>query len=104
MKMGQSVILDCVASTESIRNTWKEIARQFDAKWRVIECICSDEELHKERLRERKRNIPGWYELEWADVERIKSYFAPWNEPRLILDSIYSCEANIAKALDYSLK
>jgi predicted kinase len=100
-QMGQSVILDCVASTESIRETWKELALRFDAKWLVVECVCSDEGLHRERLKERRRGIPGWYELEWADVERVKSYFVPWNEPRLVLDSLNPYESNLTKALEF---
>lgn len=101
LQIRQSVILDCVASTESIRKKWKDLARQFNAEWLVVECICSDEALLRERLADRKREIPGWYEIEWEDVERIKSYFAPWNEPRLILDAVEVFEENLARALEY---
>jgi predicted kinase len=101
LKLQQSVILDCVASTETIRATWKELAERFDANWLVIECICSDENLHRERLTERERGIPGWYELEWKDIENVKSYFIPWCEPRLILDAVNSYETNFSKALAY---
>jgi predicted kinase len=100
-KMGQSVILDCVASTESIRTTWRNLAAQYEADWLVVECICSDVHLHEARLLERKRGIPGWYELEWADVERIRSYYAPWNELRLILDAVNKFEMNFSAAIKY---
>lgn len=97
----QSVILDCVASTGSIRTIWKDLADRSGANWLVVECICSDEKLHRGRLKERKRGIPGWYELEWADIEKIKSYFVPWNEPRLVLDAVDSYESNLSKTLVY---
>jgi hypothetical protein len=54
----------------------------------VIECICSDEEVHRQRLRVRQREIPGLPELEWSEVERVKSYYAPWTEERLIVDTV----------------
>ena len=59
LMLGQSVILDSVAATETIRNTWHQLAEQYNATWRVIECICSDESLHRSRLNGRQRHIPG---------------------------------------------
>jgi len=75
--LDQSVILDSVASTESIRNTWRDLGKKYNADWRVIECICSDIAVHCERLEKRQRNIPGWHELGWTDVEFVQSYYAP---------------------------
>ena len=104
MELGQSVILDSVASTESIRNQWRDLALQFTARWRVIECICSDESVHIARLALRQRGIPGWHELAWSDVEKVKAYYAPWQEERLILDMVNPLQANIQAALLYLLQ
>jgi hypothetical protein len=52
-------------------------------------------------LEKRQRGIPGWHELQWSDVEFVRSYYAPWNEERLILDSINSVDQNILNALNY---
>ena len=41
--------------------------------------------LHRSRLKERKRNIPGWHELEWSEVERVKQYYSPWEGECLVL-------------------
>ena len=99
--LGQSVILDSVAGTETIRSTWRQLSRQYDADWRVVECICSDEALHRSRLKIRKRNIPGWHELEWSDVEKVKQYYPPWNDERLKLDMINPYTENFFKAKAY---
>ena len=101
LRLEQSVILDSVASTISIRNIWPDLAQRYKADWRVIECICSDSAVHRERLEKRQRGIPGWHELTWADVEYVRSYFTPWDENRLILDSMRSMEKNILEALEY---
>src|SRR5512143_276480 len=58
LQLGQSVILDSVASTLSIRAEWRAMARVYQARWRVIECICSDEAAHRDRLNVRQRGIP----------------------------------------------
>src|SRR5574339_521908 len=46
LQLGQSVILDSVASTLSIRAEWRALAQNHRAEWRVIECVCSDEAAH----------------------------------------------------------
>ena len=101
LMLGQSVILDSVASTETIRNTWRQLAKQFNSEWHVIECLCSDEFLHRSRLKIRRRNIPGWHELTWSDVESVKQRYAPWEEERLTLDMVYPFEENYAKTRVY---
>src|SRR6476661_2717669 len=99
--LGQSVILDSVASTLSIRGIWRELAEHYDADYRVIECICSDELLHRSRLEERQRNIPGWHELEWSEVARVKQYYSPWEGARLIVDMVHPFNENFLKAQTY---
>ena len=101
LQLGQSVILDSVASTQSIRAQWRALAEYYGAIWRVVECICSDEAAHRSRLERRTRGIPGWHELDWRDVQKVAAYYAPWQEQRLILDAVTSVTENIAEALRY---
>jgi predicted kinase len=101
LMLGQSVILDSVASTETIRDAWRQISKQYGADWRVIECVCSDQAMHRARLVGRKRNIPGWHELTWSDVEKVKQYYAVWEEEHLILDMVNPFEENLLKASAY---
>lgn len=101
LMLGQSVILDSVAASHSIRNRWRQLAANYHADWRVIECICSDETLHRSRLKERKRRIPSWHELEWSEVERVKQYYSSWEGKRLALDMTYPFTDNLLKARNY---
>jgi predicted kinase len=101
LQLDQSVILDSVASTTSIREGWRSLAWEFGARWRVIECICSDESIHRARLASRQRGIPGWHELDWSEVERVKSYYAPWDEDHLTVDSVQPFEINLKAVLRY---
>jgi predicted kinase len=99
--LGQSVILDSVAASQSIRRSWRQLSDKHGADWRVIECICSEEAQHRSRLKDRKRNIPGWHELEWSEVERVKRYYLPWAEERLVLDMTNSFAENFSKVKTY---
>ncbi|HEX9331058.1 MAG TPA: AAA family ATPase [Anaerolineales bacterium] len=103
LMLKQSVILDSVAASQTIRSEWRQLAQQYkySADYRVIECICSDEALHRLRLEDRKRNISGWHELEWAEVERVKQYYFPWEGERLVLDMINPFDENLLKARIY---
>ena len=101
LMLGQSVILDSVAASRTIRTTWRQLSDQYGADWRVIECIWSDETVHRLRLKERKRNIPGWHELEWSEVERVLRYYLPWEEQRLVLDMTNPFPENFLKAKTY---
>ena len=101
LMLGQSVILDSVASTQSIRSTWKHLSQQYHTQWLVIHCICSDESFQRARLSQRERSIPGWHELKWADVEKVREYFSPWEEERLVLDMMNPYQENLAMALAY---
>ena len=101
LRLGQSVILDSVASTQTIRAQWQDLAARHGAAWRVIECICTDERAHRSRLNGRVRGIPDWHELTWADVESVAAYYAPWHEPRLVLDAAQPLSDNAAAVLRY---
>jgi len=99
--LGQSVILDSVAATKTIRSEWGRLAKRYQAERRVIECVCSDEAIHQARLKIRKRRIPGWHELEWSEVERVKQHYVPWRQVHLTLDMANPFEENLAKVIDY---
>lgn len=107
LAVGQPVILDSVATTETIRLAWRRVAAQHAARLRVIECVCSDERVHRSRLEQRRRDIPGWYELTWDDVEDARARYEPWSRERgskghLVLDAVNPLAANVAAALAFT--
>ncbi|MEM7113898.1 MAG: AAA family ATPase [Chloroflexota bacterium] len=101
LRLGQSAILDSVASITAVRQKWRTLVQTHDADWCVIESVCSDIPLHQARLANRQRHIPDWAELSWEEVERVRGYFVPWDEERLILDAKRPLAENIASALHY---
>jgi len=101
LMLGKSAILDSVAGTQTIRRTWRELAEQYGTSYLVIECVCLDEVLHRSRLQGRERHIPGWHELSWSEVERVKLNYEAWEGDRLILDMTNSLEENLLQAKAY---
>jgi predicted kinase len=87
LRRGSSCVLDLVAREEP-RLEWQNVAARYDARFGVVECICSDVEVHRARVEGRQRGIPGWYELGWDDVMRVREGYVPLAEPKLVLDAI----------------
>ena len=97
LRLGNAVVIDSVATNERIRSVWRELAAVHGARFLPIECICSDDRVHRSRVEGRDRHIPGWPELTWADVEEVRSRYEPWSDgTRLVLDAVRPLEENLA--------
>ena len=65
----------------------------------MIECVCEDERLHRERVENRKHDIPGWYELTWDQANGSRVRYSPLSfERKLVLSAQAPIEENLAKA------
>ena len=63
--------------------------------------MCTDVDVHRRRLDGRVRGIPGWYEVDWADVERARGRAEPWLDEHLVLDAVAPFADNLATAQAY---
>jgi predicted kinase len=97
---GSGAVLDTVARKEESRATWRALAAAHGVPFVLIECVCSDEDLHRRRLDGRVRGIPGWYEVSWEDVAEAKRRWVPWTDDRLVLDAVDPADDNLRRALD----
>ncbi|WP_044617846.1 AAA family ATPase [Gynuella sunshinyii] len=93
-----SVIVDFIADKNRVNELWPEL---LGKEMVVIECVCSDKTEHKRRIESRRRNIKGWYELSWADVEEITSKYTPLTPNRLIVDTVRNESSILEKILNY---
>lgn len=101
LALGLTVITDSVSSLEVARNMWRQAAASTGSDLAVIEVICSDEDLHHQRLTSRQRDIAGFPEPSWADVQHRRAEWEPWGDDHLVVDTVRSLEENVADALDY---
>ncbi|THV40160.1 AAA family ATPase [Glycomyces buryatensis] len=104
--VARQLLLDQSAITDSViddgtAERWGRLAAEHDAELRVIECVCSDVELHRTRVEGRKRNIPNWHEIDWEHVERMRAEFPPLTVDRLTVDAVESIEVNLGKIHDH---
>lgn len=101
LTLGLTVITDAVSSLEVARSGWRRAATRAGCDLAVIEVICSDDELHRQRLASRRRDITGFPEPSWADVENRRAEWEAWGDDHLVLDTVRALEKNVAEAVDY---
>jgi hypothetical protein len=98
--LDQSAITDCILDDATVQK-WAGIAGEHGASLRVIECVCSDLDAHRSRVDGRVRGIPGWHEIDWAHVERMRVEYPPLTVERLQVDAVEPVDANLRTVLEY---
>lgn len=98
--LGQSAVLDCLV-TDAVATKWQSTAVAQEAEFRVIECVCSDAVVHRSRIEGRVRAIPGWHEIGWSHVDKMRGELAPLSVERLTLDAVTSVDRNFRTVCAY---
>ncbi len=96
LRLGRSVVLDGVARAPEVEGT-RQVAREEGAASLVVMTSCADADLHRSRVEGRQRLIPGWYELDWTQVERSRESWEPPDDVDLALDGDDSVELNVGR-------
>ncbi|MDX6264625.1 MAG: hypothetical protein QOH84_6313 [Kribbellaceae bacterium] len=94
LMLGQSAVMDCLIN-DAIATRWQRLAERHQARLVVIECVCSDEGEHRRRLEGRRRGIPGWHEVGWAHVERMRAEYGVFGAADLVVDAMDPVEVNL---------
>jgi predicted kinase len=103
---GQTIIVDAVNAVDPAREQWVDLAKKHGESVRFIEVICSDAELHRERLEARNRNLTHLPEPTWHAVEQSLDEYADWTGPtaaipRVTLDSVLPLGQIVERALSF---
>jgi predicted kinase len=96
--LGQSAVTDCLLD-DAVAARWRELAERHGARLHLVECVCTDLDLHRTRVEGRTRNIPGWHEIDWAHVQRMRAEFTPLSVERITVDAVDSVEHNVEAVL-----
>lgn len=89
LMLGQSAVVDGVLDDEAL-GRWRKAAQLV-----VVHCVCSDPQLHRSRIEGRTRGIPGWHEVGWDHVERMRAEFRPVAAPDVVADATDPVETNL---------
>jgi predicted kinase len=98
--LGVSVILDATFPLDHFRQVANEIALRHNAYFCAIYCHNSDDEVWRKRMEKRVQYVPGWRPVGWEDVLRMRTYYQPWGDNALAIDSLDPADDNFARVLD----
>jgi predicted kinase len=102
LRLRHSVIVDAVNPVEAPRAAWRNLAAKHRVSLKIIECVCADEALLRQRIEARSRNIAGMPEVTWTRLLQRRAEYEPWIDPRLVLDTSRTAPAQLlAQALNY---
>ena len=87
LMLGLTVIVDAVNPVEAARATWVRLAERQLSSLLFVECVCSDTDIHRERIEDRIRGIVGMSEITWERVEERRAEYEPWSMDHITVDS-----------------
>jgi len=92
-----TVVVDAVNAVEPARAGWRDLATSMGVPLRWIEVVCSDRDTHRARLEQRGTRYAGLTEPTWPEV--LAREVEPWEDARLVLDSVRPLDQLIPAAL-----
>ena len=101
LSLGLSVVLDSPAGYRQFREQVSELAKARRANLKLVECICTDESLLRQRVEARGRELPPYRARDWADYQSNRARFEGLTERRLVVDTAETLGINVRKVLAY---
>jgi len=101
LRLGRSVIGDCVNPWMLTRNAWRDVGLRARARVVEIETICSDIDEHRSRVETRAGEVPGLALPDWQAV--ITRDYQAWDRDHITIDTagrgVAACVQMICAAL-----
>jgi predicted kinase len=85
LRVGRTVVADCVNPWHSTREAWRDVARDVKVAACEVEVVCSDAGEHRRRVESRLPDIPGHRLASWQEV--VERDYHAWDRDRLVLDT-----------------
>jgi predicted kinase len=86
LRLGLTVIADCVNPVPESRAGWRAVAAAAGAPLLNVEVVCPDPAEHRRRAETRAAEVPGLVPPDWDAIHHRD--YRPWDEPRLVLDTM----------------
>lgn len=91
LRLGHTVIVDCVNPVSESRMAWREAASKAGVRLFNIEVLCSDTNEHRRRVETRRSDIPGLTPPTWQSV--LDHDYETWAEAPLRIDTALTSPA-----------
>jgi predicted kinase len=85
LRLGRTVVADSVNPVPASRDAWRAVAARARVRAIDIEIVCSNRDVHRERVESRVADIPGHRVPTWQEV--VDRDYHPWTGDRLVIDT-----------------
>src|SRR5271170_35674 len=85
LRLGRTVISDSVNPIQLSRDAWIGVAHRAQVRAAEVEVICSDPQLHRQRVETRSVDIRGLSLPTWEKV--ISREYEPWQREHIVIDT-----------------
>jgi predicted kinase len=101
LRLGRTVIADSVNPIHLCRDAWIGVAHRARVGAAEIELICSDPQLHRQRVEKRTADISGLRLPTWEEVSSRE--YERWDRQHIVIDttgrSVADCVRELLEAL-----
>jgi predicted kinase len=101
LRLGLTVIADCVNPLQLTRDAWVAGAKRAGVECAEVEVECSDPEMHRRRMMERSTDIKGLQPPTWREV--LGRAYDAWNRKHIVIDtagrSVFECVEQLRNEL-----
>jgi predicted kinase len=101
LRLGRSVVADCVNDMTLTRDAWRAVGEAAGVPTAEIEIVCSDPAEHRRRVETRVIDIEGFKPPTWAAVEAMRP--EPWTRQPIVIDTagraLADCVAEVSEKL-----
>jgi predicted kinase len=101
LRLGLTVISDSVNPIPLSRDPWIGVAHQAHARPVEVEVICSDPQLHRQRVETRSADIRGLKLPTWEEV--VAREYEPWERKHIVVDTAGRSAAECVEELREAL-
>jgi predicted kinase len=85
LRLGRTVISDSVNPLQLTRDAWIGVAHRAHARAVEVEVICSNPQVHRQRVETRSVDIRGLKLPTWEKV--ISREYEPWERDHIVIDT-----------------
>jgi len=85
LRLGRIVIVDCVNPLASTRAAWRVVGKRAGVAVFEVEVICSDANLHRQRVESRASDIAGLKLPTWGEV--MAREYESWTGEHIVIDT-----------------
>lgn len=95
LRVGRTVVADCVNALQITRDAWVAVANRAEASVVEVEIVCSDSKQHRQRIEDRVSDISGLKLPTWDEVASRE--YEPWQRKHVVIDTAHRSVADTRK-------